>query len=202
MLLLPEISYESYLENFTHRRLMTARRSCIFWTCLISPAVKSSAKSHLHVFSYIYPFLPPLIFASSVLSYFFSFVSFRHMTLCIPPALNDKDTQMPRIAPCLSFRAILAVQCRADPDSFGGEKQREREKMGSVVFEGGGLPYQLNCSRDRQRCVGNSENQKKDFTCHYSQIAAAKRIPRGKFYGSEIALSRDSGVLSYVSFKY
>lgn len=90
----------------------------------------------------------------------------------------------------------MLCQCRADPDSYGGEKHEN----GSLVFEGGGLPYQLNCSRDRQRCVGNSENQKRILPAVILQVAAVKRIPRGKFYGSEVALSRDPGVLSYVSY--
>lgn len=132
MLLLPEISYESYLENFTHRQTYDWPEDpawIIFWTCLISSAVKSSAKSHLHVFSYIYPFLSPFTFLlATFLSYFFSFVSFRHMTSASLQPWTDKDTQMPRID---TLPLIQSYSCCANAEPILTaleERNRERER--------------------------------------------------------------------------
>ncbi len=92
MLLLPEISYESYLENFTRRQTYAWPEDpawIIYWTCLTAPAVKSSAKTHLHVFSYIYPFLSPFTFFACYRSLLlFLFCLIQTHDLCIPPALN------------------------------------------------------------------------------------------------------------------
>lgn len=118
------------------------------------------------------------------------------MTSASLQPLTDKETQNRHHAS--HSELFLLCQCRDDPDSFGGEKQEER-RNGSVMFEGGDLPSQLNCSWDHQCCVRNSENQKKDFTCCYS---AMKCIPRGTFYGSEVALSGDSSVIFHLSIDW
>lgn len=72
--LLPKISYESYLENFncTHTQtdLWLASMNHLF-----NVAHGADCKNHLHVFSYIYPFLSHLPFLlATVLSCFFSLV--------------------------------------------------------------------------------------------------------------------------------
>lgn len=83
---------------------------------------------------------------------------------------TDKDTQMPRID---TLPLIQSYSCCANAETILTaleERNRERRRNGSVVFEGGGLPYQLNRSWDRQRCVGNSENQKRFYLLLFSRL--------------------------------
>lgn len=116
------------------------------------------------------------------------------MTSASLQPLTDKDAQNRH--PASHSELFLLCQCRDDPDSFGGEKQRER-RNGSVMFEGGDLPSQLNCSGDRQCCVRNSERKEKGFYlllfCY--EVDSQRNILRLR----GCSFRR---LLSYISFKY
>ncbi len=141
---------------------------------------------------YILSFPPLHFLLAAVLSYFFSFVSFRHMTSASLQPWTYKDTGMPRID---TLPLIQSYSCcaNAEPILTALEErngERERKWQGCVWRWRLALPIKL-FSRPSALCL---KIKKRILPAVILQNSAVKRIPRGHFYGSEIALSGESGV--------